>query len=148
MNEIRVFTIGFTQKTAQHFFTSLREAGVQRVVDVRLNNTSQLAGFAKRDDLIYFLKELVGAQYLHAPSLAPTQDMLDDLKKHKGSWQTYEQRFMDLMAARRVENELTGELLHKACLLCSEHKPDHCHRRLVLEYLSKHFTAIKKVHLT
>ena len=94
---MKVFTIGFTKKSAQQFFEMLRRSGAKRVVDVRLNNVSQLAGFAKRDDLKFFLKEVCGMDYVHTPDLAPTQEMLDEYKKLKGDWQTYEKRFLDLM---------------------------------------------------
>ena len=87
--EIELFTIGFTRKTAREFFTSLKDAGVRRVVDVRLNNNSQLAGFSKKEDLAYFLREIGGIEYVHLPELAPTQDILDAYKKHKGDWYFY-----------------------------------------------------------
>src|ERR1043166_4258032 len=103
---MRIFTIGFTKKSAAEFFGILKEAGIRRLVDVRLNNVSQLAGFSKRDDLAYFLRELVGAQYQHEPLLAPTQSMLDDLRKRRGRWSDYEHRFLELMAERRVEERL------------------------------------------
>src|SRR6187401_363935 len=98
--EIKLFTIGFTQKSAREFFTALKEAGVKRVVDIRLNNNSQLAGFSKKEDLAYFLKELAGIDYVHLPDLAPAQDILDAYKRHKGDWSVYERKFLDLMARR------------------------------------------------
>src|SRR5688500_4920514 len=101
---MKVFTIGFTKKTARKFFEILRTSGAKRVVDVRLNNVSQLAGFAKKDDLAYFLKEICGMDYVHLPDLAPTQEMLDQYKKERGDWATYEARFLDLMKQRRIEN--------------------------------------------
>ena len=97
--------------------------GVKRVVDVRLNNVSQLSGFAKKNDLEYFLKQICGMDYTHLPSLAPTKDILDAYKKERGSWETYERDFIDLMAARKIENEIEQETLEDACLLCSEDKP-------------------------
>ncbi len=133
---MEVYSIGFTQSTAEHFFGRLNTAGVKHLLDVRLNNVSQLAGFAKRDDLAYFLRELCGAAYSHAPLLAPSQEMLDTYKKHKGSWADYEQAFLALMARRRIETELDRALFEQpTALLCSEATADHCHRRLVLEYL-------------
>jgi uncharacterized protein (DUF488 family) len=131
---VTVFTIGFTRKSAETFFTSLRSAGVRRLVDVRLNNVSQLAGFTKREDLRYFAKAICGIEYIHSPVLAPTQDILDAYKKHKGDWGLYERQFLDLMKSRRIETTVSRELLDGACLLCSEEKPHHCHRRLVAEY--------------
>src|SRR3954467_11743384 len=99
---MKVFTIGFTQKTAKRFFELLSNAQVKRVVDVRLNNTGQLAGFSKQEDLIFFLRELGGIDYVHLPELAPTQDILDAYKKHKGLWEVYEQEFLSLMEKRRI----------------------------------------------
>jgi len=145
--EIKLFTIGFTQKSAREFFTLLKEAGVKRVVDVRLNNNSQLAGFSKKEDLPYFLKEIADIEYIHLPELAPTQDILDALKKQKGDGKVYERNFLDLMAQREVEKKIKPELLQEACLLCSEHLPHHCHRRLVAEYLSAKWGGIETKHL-
>ena len=145
---MKVFTIGFTKKSAQQFFDMLRRSGAKRVVDVRLNNVSQLAGFAKRDDLKFFLKEVCGMDYVHTPELAPTQEMLDEYKKLKGDWQTYEKRFLDLMEKRRIESRIPKELVAEGCLLCSEDKPHHCHRRLVAEYLRQHWGDLDVSHLT
>ena len=144
---MKLFTIGFTQKTAEQFFGLLRDSGAKRVVDVRLNNVSQLAGFAKKQDLTYFLKEICGLDYVHVPDLAPTQDMLGEYKKNKGDWTVYEKRFLDLMDKRRIEEKIPREVIDTGCLLCSEHKPHHCHRRLVAEYLGRHWGAIEVHHL-
>ncbi len=135
MDDLKLFTIGFTQKTARKFFELLKHAGAKRIVDVRLNNVSQLAGFAKRDDLKYFAQEIAGMEYVHAPDLAPTQEMLDAYKKAGGDWADYEKRFLDLMAQRKIEDRIAPTLIDGGCLLCSEDKPHHCHRRLVAEYL-------------
>lgn len=143
---MRIFTIGFTKSSARNFFGRLRDAGVGKVVDVRLNNVSQLAGFAKRDDLAYFAEALCGIGYAHLPELAPTQDMLDAYKKSRGAWEDYEARFLQLMAERRIE-ELDPARLDGACLLCSEDKPHHCHRRLVAEYLRGKWKDVEITHL-
>lgn len=145
---MKVFTIGFTKKSAQQFFDMLRRSGAKRVVDVRLNNVSQLAGFAKRDDLKFFLKEVCGMDYVHTPDLAPTQEMLDEYKKLKGDWQTYEKRFLDLMEKRKIEERIPKELVAEGCLLCSEDKPHHCHRRLVADYLRQRWGDVDVSHLT
>lgn len=145
---MRLMTIGFTKKSARHFFEALQKADVKRVADVRLNNVSQLAGFAKRNDLEYFLRTICGIDYVHLPDLAPTQEMLDAFKKRRGSWQEYEDRFLDLMKRRRIEKTITRELLEDGCLLCSEHKPHHCHRRLVAEYLERHWGDVDIRHLS
>lgn len=144
---VRIFTIGFAKTTAEHFFTTLQNAGVKRIIDVRLNNTSQLAGFSKKDDLRFFLREVGGIEYIHLPELAPTQEILDAYKKHKGSWAVFEQAFGALMCEREVEKVLSCEIADFGCFLCSEKKPDHCHRRLVVEYLQKKWTDASTTHL-
>jgi len=144
---MKLFTIGFTRKTAEVFFTHLQKSGVSRLVDVRLNNVSQLAGFAKRDDLRYFLRSLCGMDYIHALDLAPTAEILDPYKKRQSDWPTYEHQFLDLMRARQIESSLSPSLLDNTSLLCSEEKPHHCHRRLAAEYLSRHWPGVEIVHL-
>jgi uncharacterized protein (DUF488 family) len=143
---MKLFTIGFTQKTAEAFFTTLKKAGVKHLIDVRLNNVSQLAGFTKRDDLSYFAKAICRIPYTHATDLAPTEDILTAVKKSKGNWGTYEEKFLDLMAARKVE-KLDRGMFDGGCLLCSEPAPHHCHRRLVAEYLGKHWKSVSITHL-
>ncbi|MGO9917455.1 MAG: DUF488 family protein [Isosphaeraceae bacterium] len=142
-----VFTIGFTKTTAENFFTRIQKANVRKVLDVRLNNVSQLAGFAKKDDLRYFLKAIGGIDYAHEPKLAPTQEMLDAYKKDGGDWSDYEKRFLALMAERRIEDTVPRAVLDGACLLCSENTPKHCHRRLVVEYLQEKWGGIEVTHL-
>jgi len=144
---MRICTIGFTQKNAEDFFTRLQKSGVKRVVDVRLNNVSQLAGFSKRDDLKYFLKAILGLDYVHLPILAPTQDILDEFKKNKGDWKVYEEKFLRLIEARRIEKEVPREVIDEGCLLCSEDKPHHCHRRLVAEYFRERWGGVRIEHL-
>jgi uncharacterized protein (DUF488 family) len=142
-----LFTIGFTQKSAEQFFFLLQRAGVRHLIDTRLNNRSQLAGFSKADDLRFFLKAIGSIEYRHAPEMAPTQDMLDRYKKLKGSWHEYEIEFNALLEQRDLATHVRQEELDHACLLCSEHEPDHCHRRLVAEYLRKHNPEIQIKHL-
>jgi uncharacterized protein (DUF488 family) len=145
---MEICTIGFTKKSAAEFFGTLRRAGARRLIDVRLNNSSQLAGFTKRDDLPFFLRELCNADYIHEPLLAPEQYMFDEYKKQKGSWTTYEQRFLGLMAERMVEQRLDRELFAvPAVLLCSEPTADRCHRRLVAEYLQSKWLDVTITHL-
>ena len=146
--ENTVYTIGFTKKTASQFFELLRQSGARRVVDVRLNNVSQLAGFSKRDDLKYFLKEICEIDYIHLPILAPTQDLLDALKKDKGDWSVFEPAFLTLMKKREIEKQIDPAIIKGGCLLCSEDKPHHCHRRLVAEYLRQHWGDLDICHLT
>lgn len=147
MNKIKLFTIGFTKKTAEQFFNLVQKAGVKRVVDIRLNNNSQLAGFSKKEDLRYFLKVISNIEYVHMPDLAPTQNILDEYKKKKGDWSLYEKKFLDLMKTRKIEDKVPGDLLDGGCLLCSEDKPDHCHRRLVGEYLNQKWGNLEITHL-
>ena len=145
---MEVYSIGFTQKRAADFFGLLREAGIRRLLDVRLNNSSQLAGFTKKEDLPYFLRELCRAEYVHEPLLAPTQELLDAYKKSKGSWQDYETAFLALMAERRIEERLPRDLFAKpTALLCSEPTAAQCHRRLVLEYLQAQWGDLRITHL-
>jgi len=144
---LRLFTIGFTKKSAQTFFSKLKESGARRIVDVRLNNVSQLAGFAKKNDLQYFLRQICDMEYVHLSSLAPTQDMLDRYKKGKGEWRDYEKDFIDLMKRREIESSVPEHLISNACLLCSEEKPNQCHRRLVAEYLRSHWGDVEIIHL-
>lgn len=144
---IHVFSVGFTKKTAAQFFEKLRAAGVKRVVDVRLNNTSHLAGFSKRDDLPYFLRQILQVDYVEVPLLAPTQELLDAYKKRKEPWEDYERGFLNLMEERRIEHEIDPSLLDGGCLLCSEEKPHHCHRRLVLEYLHRKWGSLAVQHI-
>lgn len=145
---MKTFTIGFTQKKAEVFFTMLRDAGVKTLIDVRLNNVSQLAGFAKRDDLAFFARELCGAAYHHMPELAPTKDILEAYKKKLMPWEQYEEAFINLMAKRNIERQFQPADLADGCLLCSEAKPHHCHRRLVIDYLNQNWgTQLHVEHL-
>lgn len=142
---IDIYTIGFTKKSAETFFNFLRHSNVKTLIDVRLNNVSQLAGFAKRDDLKFFLNELCGADYIHSPELAPTKDILNAYKKGDMPWEVYEDKFLNLMGQRNIERSIKPTLLDHGCLLCSEHEPHLCHRRLVVEYLNQHSNLDLKV---
>ena len=144
---MKIFTVGFTKTSAESFFTRLLQAGVVKVLDVRLNNVSQLSGFAKKDDLRFFLKTICEIDYAHRPELAPTQLMLDAYRKQRGEWADYEKQFLELMASRRVEDTVPREIFDGVCLLCSEDKPHHCHRRLVAEYLNGKWGDIEITHL-
>lgn len=144
---MKIHTIGFTKKSAERFFGLLRGSGATSLVDVRLNNISQLSGFAKRDDLKFFLGELCGMAYTHRPDLAPTQSLLDEYKKQGSGWAAYEERFLALLAERNIAAAVPPELLDNAVLLCSEDTPHHCHRRLVAEYLARHWGGVTIGHL-
>ncbi len=144
---MKISTIGFTKKPARRFFDLLMQSDARRVVDVRLNNGSQLAGFAKKEDLAFFLGELCGMEYIHLPALAPTKELLDDYRKRRCKWAAYEDRFIALMRERRIEATVPKEIVADGCLLCSEDKPHRCHRRLVAEYLKQHWDNVEIEHL-
>jgi uncharacterized protein (DUF488 family) len=144
---IHVYTIGFTHKKAEDFFRTLQDAGVKRLYDIRLNNASQLAGFTKKDDLRYFLSTIAGIEYFYKPEFSPTKNILDAYKKKEMTWDKYEDLFKTLVEERHIENAITLEELEYSCFLCSEPKPDKCHRRLVVEYLKQHFPDIIIRHL-
>ena len=142
-----VYTIGFTKKTAPEFFGTLKDAGIERLLDVRLNNASQLAGFARSADLPFFLERLCGAEYVYEPRLAPTREILDAYR-NGGVWTDYERAFLDLLRERRIGETLDSDLFDApTVLLCSESRAEHCHRRLVLEYLNREWGGIRAVHL-
>jgi uncharacterized protein (DUF488 family) len=134
---VTIFTIGFTRKSAEEFFTRLRRPGLKRLLDVRLNNSSQLAAFAKKADLEYFVRTICEIDYAHLTELAPTQELLDSYKKKKADWERYAADFLTLIRDRKVEETVSRELLDGSCLLCSEDTAEHCHRRLVAEYFQR-----------
>ncbi len=144
---MRLYTLGFTKKSAESFFEVLRGSDAARVIDVRLNNVSQLAGFTKRDDLAYFLRQVCGMDYEHMPDLAPTRELLKAYRDGEISWDDYEAQFLALMAERRIEELPIQALMDNACLLCSEETADQCHRRLVAEYLQDHWGNVEIIHL-
>ena len=133
--QIIIFTIGFTKKNAKEFFNTLKQNHVKRLIDIRLNNVSQMAGFTKKEDLKYFLKEICDIEYSHEPDFAPTKELLDGYRKKEILWPDYEKKYLELLSARKVSEKLNLEELNMSCLLCSEPKPDHCHRRLLAEYI-------------
>jgi uncharacterized protein (DUF488 family) len=146
---MEVYSIGFTQNTAAQFFGKLNDTGIGLLIDVRLNNTSQLAGFAKRDDLEYFLHELVGAAYHHEPLLAPDAELLKAYRSKEIDWSDYAEKFIELMRARAIESALDWDSLLEgpAVLLCSESSAEFCHRRLVIEYLVDQGFGLVATHL-
>lgn len=144
---MKIHTIGFTKKNAEQFFRLLNTSGASVLVDTRLNNVSQLAGFTKRDDLEYFARELCGMSYRHDLRLAPTKELLDAYKKGDWTWSKYEEGYIDLLRGRRVEEKMTREELEGTVLLCSESTPERCHRRLAAEYLARAWGDVEIVHL-
>lgn len=144
---MKIFTIGFTRKTAEQFFTLLDRPDLKRVVDIRLNHHSQLAGFTKSEDLRFFLRRILGKDYVYLPQLAPTADLLKVYRDSKNDWAAYERDFQALIEARRVEESVPKASFEGACLLCSEATPEHCHRRLVAEYLAARWAEVTVEHL-
>ena len=145
---MEIYTIGFGKKSAEDFFSALRRAGIGRLIDVRLNNTSQLAGFTKRGDLAYFLKDICGADYEHMPQLAPSADILDAYKKKGITWEAYAQQYRSLLVERNVAGTLDRGLFETpTVLLCSEPTPEHCHRRLLAEFLAENWGGVCVTHL-
>ncbi|NLD46207.1 MAG: DUF488 domain-containing protein [Clostridiaceae bacterium] len=144
---IQLFTIGFTQKTASEFFTLLKNNGVKKIIDIRINNKSQLAGFAKGSDLEYFAQEILRIPYVHRIDFAPTTDLLKRYRDKKISWKQYEVEYLQLLVERDVINQIDEVLLDGAVLMCSEHLPDKCHRRLLAEYFLNRFQDISIKHL-
>ena len=142
-----LYTIGFSGKSAEQFFALLTKNGVKRVLDVRLNNTNQLAGFTKRDDLRFFLSRVAGIDYVHLPQFAPSSELLKGYRSHLVTWYEYQGRYLALLVDRDALASLDPLILDGACLLCSEATPEHCHRRLLAEYLATNVPGVKIVHL-
>jgi len=144
---IKLFTIGFTEKSASTFFTLLKNAGVRKIIDTRLNNVSQLAGFAKGKDLEYFAKEIGNIGYEHNINMAPTKELLSSYRNKTINWTQYETEYISILDQRNIIKNIDFEKLNDSCILCSEHKPDRCHRRLLAEYLKKENNEIEIIHL-
>ncbi len=143
-----VYTIGYQRKPLATLIGQLRQAGVDAVIDVRLRNTSHLAGYTKRDDLAFLLREGFSIAYEHHPELAPTLEILDAYRAD-GDWAIYEVRFVPLLTERVAEG-VGREILARyraPCLLCAEPTPERCHRRLVAEYWARHLPELTIVHL-
>ncbi|SEJ73307.1 Protein of unknown function, DUF488 [Dyadobacter koreensis] len=144
---IHLFTIGFTKKPAETFFKLLKDSGVKQIVDTRINNVSQLSGFAKGSDLQFFAREIGNISYDHNLDFAPTKELLSLYRTKKLTWNDYETEYLNLLDIRKIAQKINVENLHQHCLLCSEHKPDKCHRRLLAEYLKQVRNDIKITHL-
>lgn len=143
-----IYTIGFTKKSAERFFSLLSDYQIKRVIDTRLNPHGQLAGFSKKDDLRFFLKHLNSCDYVHISALAPTQEILLSFRKDC-QWDWYTRRFEDLMDQRGVPGSLDRHVFEDGpvCLLCSEDSPEQCHRRLVAERLAREWPNVEIRHL-
>jgi len=145
--ETTLYTIGFAKKTAEEFFDAIKHNKIKKLIDVRLNNTSQLAGFAKKQDLEYFLEEICNIKYLHKPDFAPTKEILDSYKKNRIPWSDYEKQYLDLLSKRCKPQKIIPEEFNMSCFLCSEPKPNHCHRRLLVEYIKNSHKNVIIKHL-
>jgi uncharacterized protein (DUF488 family) len=144
---IKLYTIGFTGKPAEKFFNLLTSSGVKKIVDTRINNVSQLAGFAKGSDLKFFAKEIGDISYEHNIDFAPTKELLTRYRNKKMTWEEYEVEYLNLLDMRKVASKTDIEKLHENCLLCSEHTPEKCHRRLLAEYLKHVKNDVEIIHL-
>ena len=149
---MKIYTIGFTQKSAEQFFTLLKQNNVKTLLDVRLNNVSQLAGFAKGRDLKYFLSEILNVKYVHDLSFSPTKEILDSYKKKDITWSEYEDKYRELLSKRNIKNVILNEYkegFDGVCLLCSEVKADKCHRRLAANIIKETLISekIEIIHL-
>jgi len=142
-----LYTIGSGKKSAREFFTLLQQNGVRRLIDIRLNNTSQLAGFTKKVDLEYFLKAIADIDYIHMPEFAPTEKLLEGYKSKKISWLEYEDEYFRILEVRQTLDKLSYNFFESSCLLCSEPTAKQCHRRLLAEYLKERIADLKVIHL-
>ena len=144
---IKLFTIGFTNKSAEQFFDLLQNNQVEGIIDTRINNVSQLSGFAKGNDLRFFARTIGKMDYMHKIDFAPTKDLLADYRAKKMDWATYEIAYLNLLDSRKIAQKVDVETLHQHCLLCSEHTPEKCHRRLLAEYFKAVRQDVEIVHL-
>ena len=145
----KIFTIGSTRKTAENFFETLKEHGVKKIIDVRLNNTSQLLGFTKSYDLEYLLRVIMGAKYFHDKKFAPSEKIFVRYKKGIIGWDDYEKEFDELMNYRDIDTYIADNYFdaENICLLCTEVSPEYCHRRLVAEKIRDVLGDVEIVHL-
>ncbi len=144
---MNLYTIGFVKKSAEEFFSQLIKNNVKRVIDIRLNNKSQLAGYTKNRDLKYFLSTIGDIDYIHKVEFAPTKELLTSYKKKLTTWDDYEKKYNEILEERKILEDIDYALFDNACLLCSEPTAQNCHRRLLAEYLERHNKSINVVHL-
>lgn len=149
MTQMTVYTIGFTKKSAEEFFTLLKENGVRTLLDIRLNNSNQLAGFTKQQDLEYFTRELLGISYIHDPRFAPEAETISTYRNGKGSYEAFRKEFLHTLEERKIFEIIRKEYgnLDRSCLLCSEKDPDSCHRKIVAELMREVYPDLGIVHL-
>lgn len=143
----KLYTIGFSKKSAKQFFSLLEQTQAKRVIDIRLNNSSQLAGFTKSNDLEFFLNKILNWKYIYEPLFAPTKELLKNYQKKIITWADYEIEYYKILEQRNIINKIKKDNIINSVLLCSEERPDQCHRRLLAEYLNKNWKDIEIVHL-
>jgi uncharacterized protein (DUF488 family) len=143
----KIFTIGFTEKSAEKFFSLIEENNIKRLIDVRLNNVSQLSAFAKKDDLKYFLRKILSCDYIHRPDLAPTEKILKNYKTKVINWEIYTDEYINLLNSRNIMSYLKEDEILNSVFLCSECQPKYCHRQLLVEYLHKQWDNFEIIHL-
>jgi uncharacterized protein (DUF488 family) len=144
---IKLYTIGFTKKTARQFFELLKKNNIKKLIDVRINHASQLAGFAKGADLEYFAEEICGIKYEHIADFAPTKELLSDYQNKKIDWTEYQKIYRSIIETRKVIETYNFEDFDDACFLCSEPTADQCHRGILVEYFWEINPQIQIVHL-
>ncbi|MDV3427080.1 MAG: DUF488 domain-containing protein [Bacillota bacterium] len=144
---MHIYTIGFSKRNAEEFFEALKENKIKTLIDIRLNNKSQLAGFTKRSDIEYLLKQIAGIKYAYFPEFAPTKEILDKYRDSKITWDEYENKYNQLLKERKPLFNVNKEIFQDSCLLCSEFLPDKCHRRLAAEYIKNYYDDITIIHL-
>lgn len=144
---IKLFTIGFTKKKAEHFFELLIKNGVKKIVDIRINNASQLAGYAKGQDLAYFARVIANIDYAYMPDFAPTKELLSDYQNKRIDWVDYQKIYQGLIENRKILTSYDVQAFDNCCFLCSEETPEQCHRRLLVEFFKKHNPDIQIIHL-
>lgn len=141
---MKIYTIGFTKKSAEEFFEILKRNKIEQIADVRLNNTSQLAGFTKKDDFKFFLKEIADIDYYHLDILAPNKEV----RKLVHEWDIYTEEYIKLLERRKVLDHWGPDFFkRRTCLLCSEPSASKCHRGLLADYLKKHWKNVQVIHL-
>lgn len=144
---IKLFTIGFTKKNARQFFELLIKNKVKKLIDIRINNRSQLAGFAKGSDLEYFTKVIANIEYEYIPDFAPTKELLSDYQNKRIDWTTYQKTYRQLIEQRKISTKYNSSSFDHACFLCGEETPEHCHRRLLTEFFQEGNSDIQIIHL-
>lgn len=144
---MKIYTIGFTGKTAEEFFSLVDTGNIRKLIDIRINRSSQMSGFAKERDLSFFLEKLNGIEYVVNEELAPTKSLLSEYRNRQIDWSTYSLNYMDLLRKRSILSKFNQSYFDDSLLLCSEKEPLACHRVLLSDYLKSNFNDVEIVHL-